>query len=193
MNIYHEPEDNVKNWSGSGMTATDYRNMYRYVVNKLRAHGVTNAVYVWNPMGYYGWLEYLDDLYPGHDVVDWMCYDPYATDNRFPTFENLVNSQNRPGIGWPGSYNWLTNKAPGKPLMMCEWGVDLKSNTNPASVLDVDAAKIIAKYPMLKAVVYWNDIGVGNYRIDDTTTKGKALGNAYRNFANQPIFNQMTP
>ncbi|MDW3214183.1 MAG: glycosyl hydrolase [Ilumatobacteraceae bacterium] len=192
LNIFHEPEDNVQDWSGSGMTAADYGNMYRYVVNKLRAHGVTNAVYVWNPMGYYGWRHYFDDLYPGHDYVDWMCYDPYATDNRFNGFGELINDD-RPDLNWPGFYNWSLAKAPGKPLMMCEWGVDVDGNADPASVLKVDPNTIMAKYPHLKAIVYFNDNGRWDTRLTNTTTKGKALGDAYRNFANQPIFNQMTP
>jgi hypothetical protein len=192
LNIYHEPEDNVKTSATSGMTAKDYADMYRYVVNKLDGHGVTNAVYVWNPMGYYGWRHFFDDLYPGHDYVDWMCFDPYATDNRFDHFGELINDI-RTDLNWPGFYNWATTKAPGKPLMMCEWGVDVVGNSNPASVLDVDATSIMAKYPLLKAVVYFNDNGRWDTRLTNTTTKGTALGNAYRNFANQPIFNTTDP
>ena len=192
LNIFHEPEDNVKTSSSSGMTAKDYADMYRHVVTELRGHGVTNAVYVWNMMGYSGWEQYLDDLYPGDAYVDWLAYDPYAKDNRFPDVASVIN-RSRSDINWPGYYEWVTAKAPGKPIMLAEWGVDLKSNSDPASVLRGDMTKQLAEYPMVKALVYWNEHGVGNYRIDEQTSKGIALGAAYRAMAAQPIFNAMTP
>lgn len=192
LNIYHEPEDQVRTAAGSGYTAQDYAAMYRHVVTRLRNQGVDNAVFVWNPMGYYGWRQHLDGLYPGHDYVDWMCYDPYAKNNVHDDLSDIVN-RNRPDIDWPGYYNWATAKAPGKPLMFCEWGVDTLSNADPASIIDVDAASQLAKYPMLKALVYWNNVDQVNARIDQTSTKGTALGQAYRKLANQQIFNVMTP
>ena len=192
LNIFHEPEDNVKTSASSGMTAKDYADMYRYVVNKLRSHGVTNAVYVWNVMGYEGWERYLDDLYPGHSYVDWVAYDPYAHKNIQDDLEDLINRP-RPDIGWPGFYNWASAKAPGKPMMFGEWGVDVPTTSNPAAALNVDAAQILAKYPMLKALVYWNDEATFDTRLDYSSTKGVAYGQAYRKLAAQPVFNQMTP
>jgi len=192
LDIYHEPEDNVKTDPSLGMTPQDYADMYRHVVDQLRGLGVTNAVFVWNTMGYYGWRDYLDGLYPGHDYVDWLCYDPYAKDDRHDSMATVVNSK-RADINWPGYYAWATAKAPGKPIMLCEWGVDLTTNSDPASVLGGDAAQVLAAYPMLKALVYWNNVGVGNYRIDDGTSKGTAYGAAYRKFVADPYFNAMTP
>lgn len=192
FNIYHEPEDNVVDSPGSGMTPADYAAMYRHVVTELRAAGVTNAVFVWNTMGYHGWAHLLDGLYPGHDVVDWLCYDPYAKSDLVPDMSSLVDRA-KSNIGWPGYYSWATNKAPGKPIMLCEWGVDLLTNTDPASVLTDGAAQLEAEYPMLKAIVYWNSIDKVNARIDDISPKGVALGTAYRTFAASPYFNAMTP
>lgn len=192
LNIFHEPEDNVRTATSSGMTVADYKAMYRHVVDELRSHGVKNAVYVWNPMGFYGWSEYLDGLYPGHEYVDWVCYDPYAKDDHKKNLEDIINKP-RPGIDWPGFYTWATAKAPGKPLMFCEWGVDTLTNSDPASILAGDAAKTLAEYPMLKALVYWNSIDKVNARIDNTSSKGIAYGAAYRKFANQHVFNAMRP
>jgi hypothetical protein len=190
--IYHEPEDNVNPSSGSGMTAADYGDMYRYVVTKLRQAGVNNVVFVWNTMGYYGWEEYLDELYPGHDYVDWLCYDPYMKDDKQANLAVMINNPHA-NIDWPGYYSWATAKAPGKPLMLCEWGVDLNSNADPAGKLAGDAAQLLAAYPMMKALVFWNAEGEGNYRIDETSAKGTALGAAFRRLANQPYFNATSP
>ncbi len=192
LTIYHEPEDNVNPSAGSGMTATDYAAMYRHVVTRLRELGVTNTVFVWNPMGYYGWRQYLDDLYPGHEYVDWMCYDPYAKSDQTENLAVLTNNV-RNDIGWPGFYNWATAKAPGKPIMMCEWGVDLLTNSNPAAVLAGDPAQLLSSYPMLKALVYWNNIDQVNARIDETSAKGTAYGAAYRQLANRSYFNATSP
>ena len=189
LTIYHEPEDNVKPAAGSGMTPKDYADMYRHVVDVLRANGVDNVVYVWNVMGYEGWEKYLDGLYPGNGYVDWIGYDPYAQRNTHKNLEDLVNRP-RPDLGWPGFYKWADAKAPGKPMMWAEWGVDLKSNSNPASVLAGDAAATLNKYPSLKALVFWNDIDNNwNVRIDDHA----GLGAAFRKLAAQPIFNQASP
>ncbi len=108
LTIYHEPEDNVNPSAGSGMTPDDYAAMYRHVVTRLRELGVTNAVFVWNTMGYYGWESYLDGLYPGHEYVDWMCYDPYAKNDRTENLAVLTNNV-RNDIGWPGFYNWVAS------------------------------------------------------------------------------------
>jgi beta-mannanase len=192
LNIWHEPEDNVSTSASSGMTARDYANMFRHVVTELRAAGVDNVVFVWNVMGYYGWRQYLDDLYPGNDYVDWVCFDPYIKDNIQDHLGELMGRP-RPDIGWPGFYHWATAKAPGKPIMMCEWGVDVTSTSDPAAMLDYDIDKMAADYPMLKAWVYWNEHGVGNYRIDQTSAKGQAYGAAFRRLAAHPQFNAMTP
>jgi hypothetical protein len=71
--VHHEPENDVKESAGSGMTATDYRAMFRSVVNRLRADGVTNLVSTMVFMAYVPWnvKSWFEDLYPGDDVVDW--------------------------------------------------------------------------------------------------------------------------
>lgn len=192
LNIFHEPEDNVKQAAGSGYTTQDYVDMYRHVVDRLRALGVDNVVYVWNPMGYFGWRHLLDGLYPGDDYVDWICYDPYARNNRQSNLADIINTI-RLDVGWSGFYTWATAKAPGKPLMLCEWGVDVLSNADPAAILGGNIEEQLAMFPALKALVYWNDIDKVNSRIDVPTDVGRALGESYRRFANLPVFNAMTP
>ena len=188
LNIYHEPEDNVKPAAGSGMTAVDYAAMYRHVVTELRGAGVGNAVFVWNLMGFSGWRKYMDDLYPGDAYVDWMAFDPYMRDDTFSGLIDLVD-RNRTDIGWPGLYSWATAKAPGKPIMFAEWGVDVSSNSDPVSKIRVDGADLARRFPMLKAIVYWNEVGVGDYRIDSS----RGYGDAFRQLAAQPTFNATSP
>ncbi len=49
--IWAEAEHFVKQNPGSGMQASDYRDMVRYIINRLKSKGVTNAVYTQNPPG----------------------------------------------------------------------------------------------------------------------------------------------
>jgi hypothetical protein len=95
----------------------------------------------------------------------------------------------KPNLGWPGFYSWATAKAPGKPIMLAEWGVDVLTSSDPAKLLGDTVQSMQTRFPMLKALVYWNQHGVGNYRIDATSNTGVALGQAYRALAADPYFN----
>ena len=182
--IHHEPE-NEEGPAGSGMTAGDYVDMFRYVVTRLRADGVTNAVFVMNYMGFSRWAPTVDSFYPGDDVVDWLAYDPYGfaaeTD-----FALLLNSP----IDWPGFYSWATAKAPGKPLMLGEWGFDPRSQPNAAAIIDAAPDVVAGQFPMLKALVYWNSFtGAVQARIDGPGLAQQGYRAAFARMANHPYFN----
>ena len=50
----------------------EYIGAYRYIVNRLRAHGVTNTGYVWHASGFPPRRPWrLSDWFPGKDFVDW--------------------------------------------------------------------------------------------------------------------------
>ena len=156
LSIHHEPENDVVAEPGSGMTADDYVAMYRHVVGRLRDDGVDNAVYVMTYIGFAKWADLVDELYPGDDVVDWIAYDPYGFSKQ-TTFGLLLDS---PGpSGWNGFYDWATAKAPGKPLMLAEWGFDLQAQPRAATILDGAVDTLRDEFPMIKALSYWNDRG----------------------------------
>jgi hypothetical protein len=159
--IYHEPEDNVVASAGSGMTAADYAAMYRHVVLRLRADGVTNAVTVMDYMGYFKWEKqaWFNQLWPGDDVVDWIGLDPYGTGSASDTFtaHDLNKLINRQDMGVPGYYDWATQTHPGKPIMLCEWGVSYDPSSPTGQVPFFDSlATEAANYPWLKALVYYD-------------------------------------
>ncbi|MGD9997724.1 MAG: hypothetical protein AB7L17_12305, partial [Ilumatobacteraceae bacterium] len=186
LTIFHEPENDVQG-AGSGYTEADYVAMYRHVVLRLRELGVTNAVFVWNSMGFPKWATMFDKIYPGNDVVDWIAYDPYG----FKYHDDFAEFLDEKASGWPGFYSWATAKAPGKPIMLAEWGFDLREATQAPAVLDGAAAIVQARFPMLKALVYWNNTFSGGFevRLDQNTDLGRAYGAAYQRMANAPYFN----
>jgi hypothetical protein len=174
LTIHHEPEDEVNPNSGSGMTASDYRAMFRHVVARLRADGVTNAVIVVDYMGtaHWGSQSWFNALYPGDDVVDWIAEDPYSTGSGAPwraDFGGMVDR--RDTSSWPGFYTWATTNHPGKPIMLAEWGI-FEYNADPsvkAKILSTVALQI-GQFPAIKALVYFNSPNApkGDTRVDSS-------------------------
>jgi hypothetical protein len=160
--LNHEPENDVRAASGSGMTARDFAAMYRHTVQRLRAAGVTNVVFVMVYMAYEPWCvqPWFVDLWPGDDVVDWVGFDPYlfARPGGYGhgDFTYLVNRTSNTAR-WPGFYSWVTRTHGNKPLMVAEWGV-YEYLTDPAQkawIFSTVAAQL-GRYPAIKALVYFD-------------------------------------
>jgi len=195
MTMHHEPENDVNPTAGSGMTAKDYASMFRHTVQRLRADGVTNVVFVMAYMSYEKWFNqtWWGDLYPGDDVIDWIGVDAYLTAG--PTafhngpFSDLMD-RTTDAAKFPGFYTWATTKHPGKPVMLAEWGV----YENTAGDLTVKpkhydtVLPALAKYPALKAIVAFDSPSTqsgGDLRIDSSPA---ALA-AFKKIAADPRFN----
>jgi hypothetical protein len=186
--IHHEPENEVRPQSGSGFTARDFAGMFRHVVQRFRSNGVRNVLFTPVFMGSQVWGKepWFEQLYPGNDVVDWVGYDPYAPP---PTrdFAHLVNKKTNQGRGFPGFYDWTRRVAPGKPLMLAEWGVfEQKNDPGRKQRFYASVAEQIGRFPRLKALVYFDSPRAprGDTRIDST---GGAL-DAYRALGARPTF-----
>jgi hypothetical protein len=167
LTVHHEPENDY-GAAGSGMTPADYQAMFRHVILRLRADGVSSLVSVWDMMGWYKHGEnglYGSDsngFYPGDDVVDWIAFNGYAMNG-----EPLAAAANytAPGSSFPGFYTWATRNHPNKPLMLAEFAI-----LGPNTQVRVNAFNQLAyqaqAMPAIKAYVYWNS------RPNDVNTKG---------------------
>lgn len=194
--IHHEPEEEVRPEPGSGYTATDFRNMFRHVVMRLRAEGVTNALFVPVFMGSQKWgvQPWFDQLYPGGDVVDWVGYDPYA-EPKTRDFAHMVNktadpsgSRSRGQAGsYEGFYKWSAKIAPGKPLMIAEWGVFSTTDPMRKPTFFEGVADQLKDHPRVKALVYFESPHAprGDTRIDSN----RASLAAFRRLGNDPRVN----
>lgn len=191
--IYHEAEDNVRERAGSGYTAEDYAAMFRHVVERLRAHGVDNAVTVLVHMAYvpHTTQSWFDAMYPGDDVVDWIGFDTYAYSDPgygHGDFAELLNrrSENKPA--WPGFYNWAVRKYPDKPLMVAEWGV-WSSKRNPGHKADFyrEVGRQIGRFPNIRAMVHFDTPHNQDGRDSSVDSTPDAL-RAYRWLGSLPIF-----
>ncbi|OLB73863.1 MAG: hypothetical protein AUI14_25135 [Actinobacteria bacterium 13_2_20CM_2_71_6] len=156
--LHHEPENDVNPRAGSGTTAKDFAAMYRHVIRRLRADGVTNAVTVVAYMNYERWFAapWWADLYPGDDVVDWIGLDTYldAQPGGFHSGDFVSMVDRRVGDRFPGFYTWATTREPAKPLMLAEWGVYGRAADKPQVFATVLPA--LARLPAIKAMVYFD-------------------------------------
>lgn len=162
MTLHHEPENDVVATAGSGKTATDYAAMFRHTVLRLRAQGVSNAVFV---VAYMGIEKFYNqpwwwDLYPGDDVVDWIGLDAYVASKpggyHYGTLTDLVNRTTDP-TKFPGFYNWHQKYHANKPLMLAEWGVHeyAADPTQKAKILSTVLTELV-KFPAIKGM-FWFD------------------------------------
>ncbi len=186
LTVHHEPENEVIDEPGSGQTPADFVAMYRHVVTRLRALGVDNVVFVMAYTGFGRWADIVEDLYPGDDVVDWVAYDPYGF-KAHSTFARLLND---PVGDWPGFYDWATQQAPGKPIMVAEWGFQLEQQPDAPEILEAASSTLRSKFPMIKALVYWNDRGDQvDARLDPTAEVARRFAEMYARLAGDPYFN----
>ena len=191
--VHHEAEDNVREKPGSGYTAKDYSDMFRHVVERLRAHGVDNLVTVLVHMAYvpHTTQSWFDRMYPGDDVVDWMGFDTYAYSDPgygHGDFAELLNRRMESRPGWPGFYNWAVTKHAEKPLMVAEWGV-WSSKKNPGHKAEFyrEVGKQIGKFPNIRAMVHFDTPHNQQGRDSSVDTTPEAL-EAYRKLGKMPVF-----
>jgi len=191
---HHEPENDVIPTAGSGMTAKDYSAMYRHVVKRLQAKGVTNAVNVVAYMGNEKWMAqpWWNDLYPGDDVVDWIGLDSYvnAQPGGYHHGDFAALLDRAPTGGGTGFYEWATTRHPNEPLMIAEWGV-YHSLTRPADKAAVFNTVLpeLKKRPAIKAMVYFDTPRDDQGDRDISINSSPAALTAFRAVAADPIFN----
>ncbi|HEY8293729.1 MAG TPA: hypothetical protein VIG41_00200, partial [Micrococcaceae bacterium] len=194
LSLNAEMEDEVDPTAGSGRTPADFRDFYRHVALLLRDNGVDNAVFVLNYIGSTRWaaMPWFQDLYPGGDVVDWIAQDPFAFDfAATPDFARLINQKDGT---WPGFYDWAAATFPDKPQMLAEWGVDdAQGDPTLKPSFFSSAAQLVAQFPKLRALVYWNHFGIdpnGSDTAVGTTSvqSTPAVLNSFRQFSNSSIF-----
>lgn len=191
LSLTAEMEPKVDNTPGSGQTAQDFHDYFRYVVTLLRSNPSVQVVTVMNYTGAAKWATqpWFHELYPGNDVVDWIAQDPYAYNlSDTPDLASLVN---RPSGSWPGFYNWAAQEFPSKPQMLAEWGVAIDpANPEPSAAFFTSAAQQLAQFPKLRALVYWNhsgrtadghEIAVGTTAIDSSQEALRAFRNFVQN------------
>jgi glycosyl hydrolase family 26 len=188
--VHHEGENDVRERTGSGYTAHDYAAMYRHVIQRLRARGVTNIVSVLVHMAYvpHAQQSWFNQMYPGDDVVDWVGLDVYAYSKPGYGHGDFAEVLNRRLPGWPGFYNWATTRHGNKPLMIAEWGVwSYKGEAQYKVDFYRQLGVELRQYPKIRAMVQF-ETPHNKKGQDSSVDSTRATLQAYRNLGRLPIF-----
>lgn len=151
-----------------------FKKAWRYVVNRVRARGAANVLWVFHTMDYSmpneSW-NMAAEYYPGPEYVDWMGFSLYGnqftSDSEWAPFFPLFD--------WP--YTELALLDPKKPIMLCEWGVGEFPKVGDKGGWIRDGFRIMAdekKYPRIKAAVFWHERWQNSADEVDESTKENA-------------------
>ncbi|MCY3024100.1 MAG: glycosyl hydrolase [Planctomycetota bacterium] len=129
---------------------------YRHIVEVMRGAGAANITWVWHVNATDGpqvpWNA-SELYYPGNDVVDWVAVSVYGPqtplDEGAPTFREQMDP----------CYARLDSLAPGKPVMLAEFGCTAGNplvapeNWARAALSDI----LGGRYPRLAGFSWWNE------------------------------------
>lgn len=153
----HEMNDPYRYpWGPQNNKSQEFLDAWKYVVDKCRAGGATNIIWVWSPHPAYGNFEF---YYPGAEYVDWigvpaLNYGTVANWSKWWSFEQIFGNY----------YSSLSTF--GKPMMITEFA-SLKVGGNRIQWYK-DALLSFHQYPLLKSVVFFHSG-------EDNTTSYKTL------------------
>lgn len=159
---------------GQGFAGPEtFKKAYRHVVDRVRARGAWNVIWVFHAMNYsipQDTWNLAEQYYPGSRYVDWLGLsvygEQYAEENWSPF---------TPLLEWP--YDEICQLDPQKPVMLTEWGVgEFPTKGNKAEYI-AEAFKTMTqagRYPRLKAAIFWHerwqndDASYSNLRVNST-------------------------
>lgn len=141
-----------------GQTATQFRSAWRHVVTLFRNRGATNVKWVWNPYRWFkGEISYRK-IWPGASYVDWVALDGY-------NYADSTHPFRWPYALFSESVTHIRAFAPRKPLLIAEIGCrQLARKADWIKAVPAAMHRIGAK-----AVVWFNEEGVHNWRLDTSS------------------------
>jgi hypothetical protein len=145
----HEMNDPYRySWGPQNNRPEDFVAAWRHLVERFRAAGAHNVVWVWSPhVAYAGW----ESFYPGDDVVDWVAtgalnYGSVAHWSRWWSFADIFGRH----------YESLA--ALGKPIMVAEFGTLAVGGDRAAWFRDA-LADFPVRHPAVKALLFFHVAG----------------------------------
>lgn len=132
-----------------------FKTVYRYVVDRVRARGATNVLWVLQLNNYSDpfapWNAFAQ-FYPGDNYVDWLGLSVYGQqypdDPKWEEFDSMMESP----------YEEICRLSPTKPVMLAEWGVgEFPDSGDKADWIAEGFEQMRTECPRLHAAVYWNE------------------------------------
>ena len=172
LRFAHEMNGDWYPWASSvnGNSASDYVNAWKHVHGIFKAEGATNVQWIWSPNRDYPGAAPLDSLYPGDAYVDWLAIDGYnfGSEKSWSTWRSFDET-------FKATYDIITGFSD-RPVMIGETGSTEQGGDKAAWIregLGID--HLATEYPRMKAVIWFNQIGSGNWPLSTSETAMQAF------------------
>ena len=156
-----------------------FKLVYRYIVDRVRARGATNILWVLQLNNYSDPFESwnaMAQFYPGDDYVDWLGLSVYGMmDPDDPILASarsiLVKALSVYGMTDPDEPKWevfenmmvspyeeICRLSPTKPVMVAEWAVgEFPAKGDKAAWITDGFQQMQTQFPRLHAAIYWHE------------------------------------
>jgi len=179
----------------------EFQRAWRYIVDRVRAHGGTNVLWVFHVNNYSDPQEpwnALKEYYPGSQYVDWLGMSIYGKQERNQDHwmdfdEDLLEEP----------YEYLGAVDPTKPIMIAELGVGEFPDIGSKAiwVRHAFASMASSQYPRVKAAIWWNerwqnkDGTYSNLRVNSSVETLQAFRDGLKNphWLAAPVWQPPTP
>jgi hypothetical protein len=157
-----EPNGNWFSWNGKWNGGAregprKYITAYRHIVDLMRAEGADNLQWVWHVNWYdvpeAKWNAF-ENYFPGENYCDWVALSAYGpitprTNDGTESFRSKVDE----------AYPRLTTIAPGKPVIIAEFGCDLHNRHVDAALWAKSALDDLFsnRWPAIVGFCWWNE------------------------------------
>jgi Glycosyl hydrolase family 26 len=157
-----EPNGNWFSWNGKWNGGAEagprrYVAAYRHIVDIMRAEGANNLQWVWHANWYDApeakWNRF-ENYFPGDNYCDWVALSAYG-----PTTPLTENETESFALELGEAYPRLTKIAPGKPIIVAEFGCDLHNrHVNAAHWAKSALDELFSdRWPAIIGFCWWNE------------------------------------
>ncbi|MEP7250620.1 MAG: glycosyl hydrolase [Spartobacteria bacterium] len=144
-------------WNGAAKGPARYVAAYRHIVDLMRAAGADNLQWVWHV----NWFDEpetrwnrLENYFPGENYCDWLALSAYGpltprTKEGLESFRQEIDA----------AYPRLTKLAPGKPIIVAEFGCDIQHRKVVAAEWASAALRDLfsGRWPAIIGFCWWNE------------------------------------
>lgn len=145
-------------WNGRQRTgASDYIAAYRHIVDLMREEGASNLQWVWHVNWYdeppAPWNRF-EKYFPGDKYCDWVGLSAYG-----PTTPTMRDGAESFAFKLREAYPRLTRLAPGKPMIVAEFGCDLHNHRVKAAPWADQALQELfsQRWSAIVGFCWWNE------------------------------------
>jgi hypothetical protein len=157
-----EPNGEWFSWNGkwnggAGAGPQRYVTAYRHIVDLMRAEGAANLQWIWHV----NWLDQpeakwnrFENYYPGDEYCDWLALSAYG-----PLTPRTEDGGEPLAFKMDEAYPRLTKLAPGKPIILAEFGCDLHNPRVRAAEWAKPALEdlLSGRWPAVVGFCWWNE------------------------------------